>query len=127
MSPFKPVIPLMPIIDIVVVGRPLIEVLAAGVVMARDIMIDGSELAARSVVGIIIVVMGCMADMVVIMLLMGMDCCIVILGIALLMDMGCCMVIMGIIILGAPPGGLAAALSMSPKRAHVAMTMRTGT
>jgi hypothetical protein len=117
----------MPIIDIVVVGRPLIEVLAAGVVMARDIMIDGSELAARSVVGIIIVVMGCMADMVVIMLLMGMDCCIVILGIALLMDMGCCMVIMGIIILGAPPGGLAAALSRSPNMAHIARTVRTGT
>jgi hypothetical protein len=67
-----------------------------------------------------------------------MDRCIGIMGIALLMAMGCCMFIvgimllvdmarcMGIIILDAPPGGLAAALSRRPKMAHIARAARIG-
>jgi hypothetical protein len=130
------VIPLMPVIDVIAVGRPLIEALAVGVVMARDIM-DGSELAARSVAGVIIVFVGIMVFMMGIMVFMPVVRCMVIMGIVVLMgtercivivgmDMGCCIVILVIIILGAPPGGLAAALLTNPKRAHPARTARTG-
>jgi hypothetical protein len=109
-----------PVVDIVVVGRPLNEVLPVGVVIVvRDIMVDGSELAARSVIGVIIMVVG-------IMVFMPIVRCMPIMGVTLFMAMGCCMPIMGIIILGAPPGGLAAALARSPKSAHIASNARAG-
>jgi hypothetical protein len=148
-SPFKPVIPLMPIVDVMVVGKPLTEVVVVGVVVARDVVIvveprlvvveprfvvvaprlvmarevevvvGSSRLAGRSVTGIVIRAMAVAG----IMLFMDMRMA-GIPAIVLLMDMGCCMLIMGIIILGAPPGGLAAALPRSPKRAQVARTAR---
>jgi len=152
-SPFKPVIPLIPVIDamvlvdIVAAGRPLTEGLAAGVLEAREVVviivvvgimllitvargmfIMGTALVME--VGICIFIMG-------ITLPIGVARGVVIMGMTLLMDigrctaiigaaMGCCMFIMGIIILGAPPGGLAEALMKSPKSAHVARAARIG-
>jgi hypothetical protein len=109
----------MPFIDIIVVGKPLIEVLAARVVIVCDVMVDGSPLTARRVAGVIIVIVG-----IVVFMLVGR--CIAIVGMALLMAMGCCMFIMGIIILPPPPGGLASALLKNVKKAHVARTARRG-
>src|SRR5262249_1395176 len=121
-----PLMPLTPVIDIIAVGTPFTEMLAAGVLILCDIVVAGNALAARSVAGVIVVVVG-------IMMFMPMGRCMVVMGMP--MDMGwridvigmamdCGIIIRGIII-PPPPGGLAAALPMSPRVAHVARTMRT--
>src|SRR5262249_3729095 len=106
--------PLIPSIDVIVVGRPLIEVLVVGVVTARDVVVCRSAAVAPIVIGIVIEVMRAAG-------IAGS----VIAGIVLLMDMGCCMFIVGIIIRGAPPGGLAATLLKRPIRVPVARAART--